>query len=173
MAALVKHFGGKNSSGARLLEAGILADLFSESTEQTVRNTLKINPKILAAKWKEYNHNGVMEALFDESKVEKLGTIELFSKMWERSIDPGVSIQAANTIGGVMHPSSFVSSTHKLTMNEILSWVLLSPKTRKYLIGNGAKPVRGANLKLFAIAMEDMLKNIDASDVKGLVSEEE
>ena len=35
------------------------------------------------------------------------------------------------------------------------------------------KPVRGANLKLFSIAMEDMLKNMDASDVKGLMVEEE
>ena len=173
MKELVTQLGGKNSSSTELLRVGILEDLLNESTEQTARNTLKINSKKFAAKWAEYNRNGVLDEVFDEKTRDTLGGIEIFSKMWEKSVDPGVSLEAAQLISLLKTPSTFLKGTHGLAMNEMFSWVLLSPKTRKYLAGTGAKPIRGTQMKLMSLALENMYSRMDASNKITALDEEE
>lgn len=161
---IIKQLGGNKSKGSKLLKAGILEDMLNESTELTQKNTLRINANTFAAKWREYNRNGILDKLMPIEDKKALEALKIYSKLWERSVDPGVSLEAAQLISLLKHPKTFIQGSHGLAMNEALAWIMLSPKTRDFLVGRGTQPIAGAYPKVMAIALEDMISTMDASD---------
>ena len=169
---LVSQFGGKDSKRASLLKAGILEDMLNQTTELTKENTLKINPGKFAKLWRDYNRNGIMDLLMTSSDKEGVAAINAYSKMWERSIDPGVSLEAAQLITLMKHPDTFLKGVHGLTVNEVLARVLLSPKTRNFFIGKGKQQIAGTWPKVLAIGLEDIVSSMDASAEEPLMTKE-
>lgn len=159
---LLRFYGGPGSEGHKTLRAGVFHHFITESLQEDAKGVTSVSFNKVRQLWNEYNRNGILDRLLLPGDKAKLFTLKEYSRFFEIAGDPGVSLEAAQAITDLKHPSSFFRGVHKLGMNTMMARILQSPFANRLLVGKNRQ--FGKQWPVIAAAEIMSILNADAAE---------
>lgn len=162
---LIRAFNNTNDKGARdSIRASIIDWAWNDIVGKTPRG-LKVDRSTLKSRIDTLKRNGMWRLLPNEMR-SVLGNAETVSRAFERVIDAGTSIQAAEAVKGIGRLES--GAIRSFIQSGVISHFYLSDAGRRILIGRGIPNSRGEALRLISAAL---LQTAPPEDISKLEQE--
>lgn len=133
----IRAVGGHGTKGHKLLRAGAIEDTVASVTEKGPRGYLVVDHDRLKSHIETMKKSGVWEKVLTRDDRVKLAALDDYTRLLQSGKDVGTSLEAAQEIGKLKHPTTFLSGLHQLSMNSLIARFLVSPASTKFLIGGG------------------------------------
>lgn len=133
----IRGVGGHGTKGHKLLRAGAIEDTVASVTEKGPRGYLVVDQAKLKSHIESMKKSGVWEKVLTREDRTKLTALDDYTRLLQSGKDVGTSLEAAQEIGKLKHPTTFLSGLHQLSMNSLIARFLVSPASTKFLIGGG------------------------------------
>ncbi len=137
-ASMQKLLGQVGPGGRQQLRNGAYEDFVESSIAPGKMGIPTLDKGAMATKIAEYKVKGIWtRVLTKDDRVRLQGLKSYLDIVTGRGRDPGVSLEAAQAITSLKHPSTFLSGVHKLGVNTLLAHVLKSEGAAKFFLGTG------------------------------------
>jgi len=162
---LLSQYGGQGSKGHDLLRGGIFEDIIERSMSYSDNGLPSVNHKALSQAIREYEKAGVWESILNKQDKIKLKGLEAYSKLiFGAQKDAGVSLQAAQAITNLKHPSTFIAGVHQLSVNSIMARALMSKGVVRAM--SGARKGVQLSPKGVPLLVDSLLEGVDVTPEK-------
>lgn len=161
---LIRAFNNTNDKAARdSIRASLLDWTWKDIVEQTPRG-LKVDRNTLKGRIDMLKRNDLWRLLPKEVQ-ELVGNAEIVARSFERVIDAGTSIQAAEAVKGLGRLQA--GAIRSFIQSGIISHFYLSNMGRRILIGRGIPNKRGEALRLISAVLAQTSAPEDISNLEG------
>lgn len=161
---VLRFYGGKNTAGGKMLRTGVMENIIGRVTEKGPQGFMVVNKEKLNTILKEFDRNGISKAVLTSTDRKKLAALDDYLRLLNIGSDAGTSLEAAQAITQLKHPSTFIKGAHKLTINTLIAKALTSPRTTKFLVGTGKPQLKGNWLKASAATYAAIQDDIEAGE---------
>ena len=129
----IRMYGGKASQGGKAMRLAVMDDMLTNTMTTNKDGIPTLDPKKLATWINNAKKRGHWEKLLTaEDKTRIRGMDAYVRRVFKSMSDTGTSLEQAQAIAALKHPSTFLQGFHALFVNnKILAPMLLSPKATK------------------------------------------
>ena len=126
--------------GTAIMRRAIYRDILTKSESSYVGIPI-IDKTLLNNVLKTYKDKGILNSPFltNKDRIKLRGLKSYEELIFFNGKDPGVSLEAAQLVTQMKHPSTFIAGAQKLTVNEVMAKFLSSKTADAFLLGNGKK----------------------------------
>lgn len=130
---VVKAYGGSNSPAVEAMRLSAIDEIIQKNLKFSQDGIQTVDPKGLQATIQDMRRRGIWEGLLTKEDQVRLKGMEAYVRRTQKSLmDTGTSLEQAQAIAALKHPSTFLQGVHALAVNNrILAPLLMSKRTSK------------------------------------------
>ena len=151
--------------GKQAARAGIFEDILDKAQIET-KGIVTIDKQKLTSTLDDYKKSGLWDSpvLTNDDRIKLKGLESYVSLLRYGTKDPGVSLEAAQAITQLKHPSSFISGAHKLAFNSVMAKFLTSDLGTKILVNQGGRSLKGDALIRSALIVDGLAEGTELGE---------